>query len=106
MDEKNYTVILADGTTLEYVSKLETGQWYTGKLDNKEIFSADNLSYITIQFEDLEEIFEDQVLNAYWEDDSYSYFEFRDMNAFERLQVEYDAKIDYIAAMTGVDLDE
>lgn len=104
MDE--YKITLADGTVLEDIKKLETGQFYTEKPLNKDIFSTDSLALVHIELNNLFEDLYDQICDVFYTQDKITYFQFRNLTDLERLKLEYEAKLDYLAAMTGVDLDE
>lgn len=104
MDE--YKITLADGTVLEHIKKLETGQFYTLEALDEELFDNNNLTTVYIELNNLYEGLFAQTCDVFYRRDGFTYFQFRDLTDLERLKFEYEAKLDYLAAMTGVDLDE
>lgn len=106
MDENIYTVILSDDTRLENIHLLETGQYYTSEDLDESLFSLDNLSIVTIELGDLQETLYEQICDVFYKDGGNTYFQLRELNELERIKLEYQSKLDYLAAMTGVDLDE
>ena len=108
MDErKEYRVTLADGTEYNAVSDGAGNLIITGTVD-REDFSPDNLSQVILETDgQSQEIFENQVLRSFYERDDQSHLiRISDMTEIERLEADYTAKLDYLAMMTDVDLEE
>lgn len=101
-----YTIVLGDGTTIENVRKTETDQFYVAGALDADLFATENLFEVEIQLGKLKDILHNQACAYLYSDEDNTYFQFRDLNDLEKLQMEYEAKLDYLAAMTGVDFDE
>lgn len=109
MDEATrYHVTLADGSEFDAVDD-RAGNMLVLKTDiSEDALSEDNLTAVEISMNDGEPVsFENQVLRTFYEFDNTRYLiRFTDMNDLEKIVADYSAKLDYIACMAGVDLDE
>lgn len=109
MDEATrYHVTLADGTEFDALDD-RAGNMLVLKTDiTEEALSADNLTSVEVAANGGEpRVLENQVLRTFYEYDNTHYLLwFSDMNDLEKVVADYSAKLDYIACMAGVDLDE
>lgn len=101
----NYTIILADGTEINDL--IENGNCYvSGSFVDDNLFTPDNLSFVKIMGDDgLYMEYENMVGNVVHLDDGH-YIVIRQMTEDEKNRELINAKLDYIAAMTGVDIYE
>ena len=107
MDEEiRFHVTLADGTEFDAVSDGAGNMIAEGV--EEESFSPDNLSEVRVSENGGEAyVLENQVLRMFFvRKDGSVLIHFSEMDTLEKIEADYNAKIDYIAAMTGVDLDE
>ena len=108
MDENaQYRVTLADGT--EFTGSPDgAGNIVSQGLLDPEDFTPDNLSEVQISIDEGEpDTYTNQVLRTfYYQGDGTTFIRLSDMTELERLELDYNAKLDYLACMTGVDLDE
>ena len=107
MDEnKKYNITLADGTSLMATPDGAGNYIVDGEMD-ESVFSADNLSDVTIKDGGMVvDSLSNQVLRTYYLTNGCTFIRFSEMTELERIEADYNAKLDYIACMTGVDLDE
>ena len=108
MDEnKKYSIVLADGTEFEATPD-GAGNYIADEEIAEDIFSSDNISEITIKFgNSVIDALSNQVLRTYYlTGNGGTFLRFSDMTELERIEADYNAKLDYLACMTGVDLDE
>lgn len=106
MDEgKIYRIKLADGTDFYAVSD-GAGNYIANEIVSDDAFSAWNLSDIEIyDGNSLVENPKNQVLRTYHTiNNEKTYIRFSDMTEIEEIEADYNAKIDYIAMMTEVDV--
>lgn len=101
-----YTFELADGTTFTGISD-GAGNYVTTGLDSADL-TPDNLSRVAVSENGgAEYVLVNQVLRTcYSLGGNQLFVRFSDMNQVEELQADYNAKLDYLAAMTGVDFDD
>lgn len=103
---ETYLLKLVDNTILEVFDD-SAGNWLTHDEIDENILSEDNTSHVIVTEPD-GKVFEyfNLISNGIfiWRD--YKGFRLRERTDLEKIQLESDAKIDYLAAMTGVDLDE
>lgn len=108
MDErKEYNIVLADGTTM-YGFPDGAGNFIINEVIEKDVLNSVNLSEVKIKIEDMViDTVTNQVLRThYFLNDGKTFIRFSDMNELEKIEFDYNSKLDYIACMTGVDLDE
>lgn len=108
MDEnKTYRIRLADGTEFTAVHD-GLGNYIADSIVDEEILNEVNLSEVQIM--DGTTVIAtviNQVLRTYYTiSGNRTFIRFSDMNELEKIEADYNAKLDYIACMTGVDLDE
>lgn len=108
MDEtKKYRITLQDGTS--FIGMPDgAGNYIINEEIPKETFSEWNLSEVTISDDNMiVEVYTNQVLRThYFINGHKTFIRFSDMTELEQIKSDYNAKLDYIACMTGVDLDE
>lgn len=108
MDEvKKYHITLADGTAFEATPD-GAGNYIADVELDEDVFSADNISEVTIKDGTIviAEL-SNQILRTYYlTGNGETFIRISDMTDLEKLEADYTAKLDYIACMTGVDLDE
>jgi hypothetical protein len=102
-----YTITLADGTVLSDLTL--NGNNYVSKTPiEKSVLSSKNLKHISINDGKVTKEYDNQVLEqltTYEEDDGKEYhFILRDKTGDEIFREDVDAKLDYLAMMTEVDL--
>ena len=108
MDErKRYTIVLADGTLFVAEDDM-AGNFIADTVIEKDAFSPDNISEVTIMDgENVVDVRINQVLRTYYiTEDNETFIRLDDMNDLEKIEADYNSKLDYITCMTGVDLDE
>lgn len=108
MDErKEYNIILADGTALHGVSD-GVGNFIIDGTIEKDALSPANLSEVQIKIDDMliDSVSNQVIRTHYFLNDGKTFIRFSDMTELEKIEFNYNAKLDYIACMTGVDLDE
>lgn len=107
MDEtKKYRITLADGTNF-LAAPDGAGNFIADEYIENEYFSTDNISEVIIS--DGNTVIGtliNQVLRTYYPVENGTFFRLSDMTDLEKIEADYNAKLDYIACMTGVDLDE
>lgn len=105
MEEKTYTIILADGTTLSDL-RLNGNNFISPTEVTADIFE-DNCSPLVISDGETEEIHEhaELVQIATYPDEDGWWIVFRDLSAQELRDIKTQSDIDYLAMMTGVDLE-
>ena len=101
-----YTFELADGTTFTGISD-GAGNYVTTGLNSTDL-TPDNLSRVVVTDEyGVEQELTNQVLRTcYTTGEGRLFIRFGDMSQMELLEADYTAKLDYLAAMTGVELDD
>lgn len=103
MDEKIYTIILADGTSIENL-KLNGNNFISRTMIDSAIF-ADNCSPVTISDGNNEEAHSDMELVQVTRSESGDYwFVLRDISEEELSKIKMQSDIEYVAMMTGVEL--
>lgn len=101
MNAELYTMTLYDGTVIENLTI--NGNNLISPIDvGEDKLSIANLSHITIN--DVE--YADMVLRNYWEDTDGWHIVISEVTPQEKFEATITSKIDYIAMMEGVDLDE
>ena len=102
MDDKKYTVTLADGTVIEDLAL--NGNNFISKIKIEEEIFEDNCSPVVISdgentetHENMELVQITQMGDEYW-------FILRDLSADELRNAKIQSDVDYIAMMTGVEL--
>lgn len=99
--EELYTITLYDGTVIENLTL--NGNNFISQTDvGEDNFSLANLSHITIN--DIE--YTDMVLRNYWQDTDGWHIIISEATPQEKFEARINAKIDYIAMMEEIDLDE
>ena len=102
----NYTITFADGTILNNLV-LNGNNFISQNPITSDFFTAERLLEVTItDSENNTQIIENARLVACQEWPDGYYFILREMTDLEKLEFIYNSKLDYLAAMTGVDLDE
>lgn len=100
-----YKMILADGTELKGFQK-NGDNYIIGKKVDESVFEG-NLSTLTItDGKDDEKIMRNAVLIQQVEYEDGFHLCFRELSAQELRDMELDAKIEYLAMMTDVDMEE
>lgn len=103
MDEKIYTIILADGTSIENL-RLNGNNFIARTMIDPAIF-AENCSPVTISDGTNEEVHSDMELVQVTKSDSGDYwFVLRDISEEELSKIKMQSDIEYVAMMTGVEL--
>ena len=108
MDEnKKYNITLADGTSLMATPDGAGNYLVDGEIE-EDVFSMDNLSEVTVKDgTTVIDTFSNQIPRTFYLiGNGKTFVRFSDMTELERLEADYNSKLDYIACMTGVDLDE
>lgn len=100
MDNTIHTIVLADGTRIR--AGLNGSDYITGQDINEEIMSEDNLSAFSIDDEE----FENYICTNIWAADDGTHFVIRPLTEIESMFRTMDAKFDYIAMMTDVEIPE
>ena len=104
---KTYTVILSDGTS--FVAEDDgVGNFITSTAISEDELLPDNIAEVTIKDDDITvDVRYNQVLRTYYPTgDGGTFICLSDMTELEKIEADYNSKLDYIACMTGVDLDE
>ena len=108
MDEsKKYRITLKDGTA--FTAKPDgAGNFIADEEIPKGTLSEWNLSEVTISDNGvIVEVDTNQILRThYFLDGGKTFIRFSDITELEKIEADYNSKLDYIACMTGVDLDE
>lgn len=107
MDERTkYRITLADGTS--FMAEPDgVGNFIADGIIDKNVFSSDNISEVTFSKDEMIlETYTNQVLRTYYVTGDKTFVRFSDMTELEQIEADYNSKLDYIACMTGVDLDE
>lgn len=104
---KTYTVVLSDGTSF-VVQDDGVGNFITSTAISEDELSPDNITEVTIKEGNATvATLYNQVLRTYYPTgDGGTFIRLSDMTELEKIEADYNAKLDYIACMTGVDLDE
>ena len=104
---EEYRIVLADGTEFDGVPDRAGNIIVPEELD-REALSPDNLSEVQISVNGGEPYtLVNKVLRTfYYQGDGTTFIRLSEMTEIERLEANYNAKLDYLACMTGVDLDE
>lgn len=108
MDEKTrFTIILANGTSFTAEDD-GVGNFITSSAITEDELSPDNIAEVTIKEGDATvATLYNQVLRTYYRtSDGGTFIRLSDMTELEKIEADYNSKLDYIACMTGVDLDE
>ncbi len=107
VENEEYRVTLADGTEFDGVPDGAGNIIVSEELD-EEVLSPDNISEVQISVNGGEPYtLVNQVLRTfYYQGDGTTFIRLSEMTEIERLEADYNAKLDYLACMTGVDLDE
>ena len=105
--EKKYRITLADGT--EFQARPDgAGNFIADGEIPEETFYDGNIYEIVISDGNtvVDTLF-NQVLRTYYlTGTGKTFIRFSEMTELEKIEADYNAKIDYVACMTGVDLDE
>ena len=101
---KKYTMTLADGTQLENLSL--NGNNYISNTPVKADMFVGNYSPVTVSDGETEIVYENAVLVQITERDDDWWFILREMTPQEIREMKIRSDIDYIAMMTGTDLEE
>lgn len=104
---KTYTIVLSNGTS--FVAEDDgVGNLVTSTSISEDELSPDNIAEVTIKEGDATVVtLYNQVLRTYYPTgDGGTFIRLSDMTELEKIEADYNAKLDYIACMTGVDLDE
>ena len=107
MDERTFKIRLSDGTEFVAVSD-GAGNYIANSIIEEDELSEVNLNEVQILDDNkvIDTLF-NQVLRTYYTmDGNHTFVQFSDMTELEKVASDYNAKLDYIACMTGVDLDE
>lgn len=103
MDEKIYTITLADGTSIENL-RLNGNNFIARTMIDPTIFVG-NCSPVVISDGTNEEVHSDMELVQVTESDSGDYwFVLRDISEEELSKIKMQSDIEYVAMMTGVEL--
>lgn len=108
MDEiKKYNITLLDGTSL-IATPDGAGNFIVDGEIEESVFSVDNLSKVTVKDgTTVIDTFSNQMPRTFYLiGNGKTFVCFSDITELERLEADYNSKLDYIACMTGVDLDE
>ena len=108
MDEnKRYNITLADGTSLMATPDGAGNYIVDGEIE-EDVFSVDNLSDVTVKdgATVVDALSNQMPRTFYLIGNGKTFVRFSDMTEIEKIEADYIAKLDYIACMTGVDLDE
>jgi len=101
MNTELHTMILYDNTVIENLTL--NGNNLISPIDvGEDKLNIANLSHITI--DDVEYV--NMVLRNYWEDTDGWHIVISEVTPQEKFEATLNAKIDYIAMMGGIDLDE
>ncbi len=101
MNEELYTITLYDGTVIENLTL--NGNNFISQTDvGEDVLSLANLSHININGIE----YADMVLRNYWEGSDGWHIVISEATAQEKFEATVNAKIDYIAMMEDIDLDE
>ena len=99
MEEGLYEIELLDGTVIGNLTL--NGNNFISQVDvDINNLTASNLSRIIINGVE----YRDMILRNYWNDDDGYHIIISEMTPFERMEVQLNAKIDYIAMMEDIDL--
>lgn len=104
---KTYTIVLSNGTS--FIAEDDgVGNLITSTSISEDELSPDNIAEVTVKEGDATvAILYNQVLRTYYRtSDGGTFIRLSDMTELEKIEADYNAKLDYIACMTGVDLDE
>lgn len=102
MDEKIYSITLADGTVIENL-RLNGNNYISKEAVNETVFT-DNCSPVTISDGSFEEIHSSMELVQIVENSGEYWFVLRDLSSNELSQMKMRSDIEYIAMMAGVEL--
>jgi len=102
MDEKIYSIALADGTVIENLS-LNGNNYISNAPINSELFVG-NCSPVIISDGTNDEIHDNMELVQVTEVNGKYWFILRDISSEELKQIKIRADIEYVAMMTGVEL--
>ena len=94
-----YDIILADGTRIS--AYLNGNNYITDDYVDAEMLADDNLVHIVIGGED----FYNMHCTNLWEDHGQKRFIIRELTSQELARLELNAKIEYLALMSGIDID-
>lgn len=102
MDNKIYTITLADGTKIENLS-LNGNNFITKEVIEESVFE-DNLSPVVINDGEMDTIHENMELVQICQYGEEYWFILRDISEEELSKIKMQADIAYVAMMTGVTL--
>ncbi len=95
---EDFTIILADGTTLEHVQHTYMQQFCIEGPIDFSIFNKNNLSTVEICRGELSEVLKNQICDSYYTQENITYFQFRDMTELEQLKQENELLQEELAA--------
>lgn len=111
MDNTTYTITLYDNTVIDNLTL--NGNNYISQEDvGEDNFTVDNLHQITItQKDENGDIistteYTNMKCTNYWQDTDGWHIVLHELTSQELLAIDINAKLDYIAMMTDIDLDE
>lgn len=102
-ENQKVNVTLANGISFEAMPD-GVGNLIVDSLDESAL-SVSNLSEVTIESDGRTDIYSRQVLRCYQQVNGGIRIRLSDMTDLERLDADYNAKLDYLAMMTDVDLE-
>lgn len=104
---KTYTIVLANGTSFAAEDD-GVGNLITNTSISEDELSPDNIAEVTIKEGNatVATLYNQVLRTCYKTSDGGTFIRFSDMTELEKIEADYNAKFDYIACMTGVDLDE
>ena len=98
-----YTIKLKDGTTLSNL-ELNGNNYISQEEVEQSIFSAYNLTRVEISDGEKTEVCENMTCCNFWRANDGTHIILRPLSHEEMLRAEMDAKLEYIAMMTDVEL--
>lgn len=99
----SYNIKLADGTELKNV-ELNGNNFITAESGFGSVLTPANLTSVEISDGNISESHENMILTNLWEASDGWHFIIREMTENEKLRLELEAKLEYLAMMTDVEL--
>ena len=99
----SYNIKLADGTEIKNV-ELNGNNFITQDSEIRSALTPANLTSVEISDETSSQLCENMILTNLWEAPDGWHFIIREMTESEKLKLEIEAKLEYLAMMTDVEL--
>ena len=98
-----YTITLADGQQIRNL-ELNGNNYISKRHVDESIFTPTNLTRIAISDGKNEEVYENMAISNFWTQEDGTHIIFRELSYYEKMMTALEAKLDFVAMMTDVEV--